>query len=262
MLLAGALALLALGVRAGADPSGAAPSAAVLACWQQINDGYYSDVPRQIVAGLQQLEVLRDRTDPGTYAYVRAYGLFRLAPVSSHRDQAQSRLEEADRLLAKPPRPELAAEFHALRSGIDGELAGLGDMELSMRYGMASGTEAETALRLDPANGRALLAQAQARGNTPVQYGGSLADGIQGLRDAVAAWGRHPSVGIFAWGEADADAWLGIFYLRQHDPVKAKAAFLAALKVRSDYFWVSDNLLLKAEGRPAHSKYSPGQPTD
>ncbi len=258
-----AAALLAIaGSSLRAEPAAPKAEDPVLSCWKQIDDGYYSTTPRQIVAGLDALEARKDKADPGTYAYVRAYGLFRLASISSRKDQAQSRLEEADRLLAKPGRPELAAEFHALRSGIDGQLAGMGDMELTIRYGMASGTEAESALSQDRANGRALFAQAVAKANTPAEYGGSLEDGIQGLQDAVASFGRHPAAGIFAWGEADADAWLGILYLRQKDPQKAKAAFEAALKVRPDFYWVSDNLMMKMEGKPVHRKFPKGQPTD
>jgi tetratricopeptide (TPR) repeat protein len=252
------LALANLGVSAAPAP---APEGTALSAWRQINDGYYADEPSLVVSGLKQLDALKGNIAAGTFAYVRAYGLFRLVSVSNRKDQAQARLEEADQLLAKPP-ADGAVEFHALRSAVDGELAGLGSMVLAIQYGPAAQAEADRALRLESTNGRALLFWGQIKGSTPEQYGGSPAEAIERLQAATAALGSHPTDGIYNWGEADAYAWLGIFYRRQKDPAKARIALGAALQARPDFYWVREILLPKLEGKPAHPKFPKNQATE
>jgi tetratricopeptide (TPR) repeat protein len=212
--------------------------------------------------GLSELAAAKETVDAGTLAYVRAYGLFRLATVSNRKDQRQARLQEADHLLAQPPRPEWAAEFHALRSAIDGLLAGSGEVALSIRYGIASQQEADKALHAAPDNGRALIAFAQAKGNTPEAYGGSRPEAIERLKQAATVFSQHSSDGIFGWGEADAYAWLGVFYLEEKNLPQARSSFNSALKIRPDFFWVKDYLLPKMDGQPVHPKFPKGQPSD
>jgi hypothetical protein len=214
-------------------------------CWRQLDDGYYRSNPAAINAGLKQLEAMDGVVEPGTLAYVRAFGLYRLVNVSKKKDLALDQLEAADRLLADPPRPELKLEYLALRAAIDGELAGMGRMDLAIRYGIKSQSEASRAVGMGPHNGRALFAEGMIKGNMPEAYGGSNREAIDRLKASVATFANQPADGIFGWGEADADAWLGIFYLRANDRVNARHAFEAALKVRPDFKWVAKNLLPK-----------------
>jgi tetratricopeptide (TPR) repeat protein len=258
----GILAALALAGSCAAEPASPPPADGALSCWRQIDDGYFTDTPSQVAGGLARLDALKGSVVPEAYLYVRAYGLYRLVSISSRKDLAKARLEEADRLLSRPPPSGDPAEFHALRAAVDGELAGLGSMMLGMRFGMASKSEADKAVALEPANGRALLCLGEVEGNTPAQFGGSTAAGIAHLKEAAAALAANPGTGVFGWGAADAYAFLGIFYERRKDPADAREAFASALRVRPDYYWVANVLIPRLEGRPVRYKFPKGQQTD
>jgi len=230
-----------------------ASDSAVLPYWDKINDGYYASAPAVITGALSELAAQKARIDAGTFAYVRAYALYRLATTARQKEEAMPRLLEADQLLSTPLPGVPEVEIYALRSAIDGLLAGAGDMTQSIQYGMACQDEAAHALRLAPANPRALISLAQTKGNTPPEYGGDRREAIDRLKQATASYSGQRGPGIYQWGEADAYTWLGIFCLKEKDRVQAKAAFEAALKVRPDFTWVKTVLLPKAERVANHS---------
>jgi tetratricopeptide (TPR) repeat protein len=102
----------------------------------------------------------------------------------------------------------------------------------------------DRAVRLGPANPRALLISGQSALNTPPEYGGSAARAEGLFRAALKGFDAQPANAPWQnWGRFDAHAWLGQALAARGDKAGARAEYEKALAIAPDSGWVRFSLL-------------------
>ena len=211
---------------------------------QRIEHAYYTrDLPGAGAA-------LGDIPDSETLA--RAWGLWRVATLYPIHDVRRSvkRLNEARRkpLLDEAQRllDEHLAESpdspYALLILSQVEQARITGMMSGMRHGRRAGELLEQAVTSGPENPHVIYH----RGITHLMAPGPFGDrdaARRRLREAVAMFERALEEEPFAWGYAEALAFLGLALARDDDETRAEEYYERALQIEPGYVWVRDELL-------------------
>lgn len=194
---------------------------------------------------LRNLATAPDDARAPQLRYTIAYSGMRMAFVPSLPEAEQiAMLEDAiaqlNAVLKGSPND---VEAMALLAGVLGARIGKSP-ELGMTLGPQSSQMGERALRLGPANPRALVISGQSALNTPPEYGGSASRAEALFRAALKAFDAQPVPAPWPnWGRFDAHAWLGQALATRGDKAGARAEYEKALAIAPDSGWVRFSLL-------------------
>jgi hypothetical protein len=130
----------------------------------------------------------------------------------------------------------------------------------SMRhYARLGGHHQKRALALEPRNPRVLWVAGGNAFNTPPEYGGDQARGMELWRQALAACDSEHGDEPLApdWGRAE--AWMalaaGYYYLKSPDDRAAEAAARRALALQPNWYYVRAVLLPQIEARLVSTRF-------
>lgn len=187
-----------------------------------------------------------------TETLARAYGLWRVATLHPIRDVRRSvkrinearrkpLLDEAQRLLEEhlaesPDSPYallILSQVHQAR--ITGMMSG-------MRHGRRAGELLEQAVTSGPENPHVIYHKGITHLMAPGPFGDRDA-ARRRLREAVAMFESALEEEPFAWGYAEALAFLGLALARDDDEARAEEYYERALQIEPGYAWVRDELL-------------------
>ena len=114
----------------------------------------------------------------------------------------------------------------------------------------------ERAVQLAPKNPRVMLFQAMSLFFKPEQYGGNKEQGIRIWQEAARLSEQESNQDSLLpnWGRAEIHGWMGGAFLVMNEPQKAKEAFVKALAVYPDFWWVKDVALPRAESQMRDKK--------
>lgn len=211
---------------------------------QRIEHAYYT---RDLSGAGAALEEIAE-----SEALARAWGLWRVATLHPIHDVRRSvkRINEArrkplldeaqailDEHLAQSPDSPYAllilSQVHQAR--ITGMMSG-------MRHGRRAGELLEQAVTSGPENPHVIYHQ----GITDLMAPGPFGDrdaARRRLREAVAMFESASDDEPFAWGYAEALAYLGLALARDDDEARAEEYYERALQIEPGYVWVRDELL-------------------
>lgn len=183
---------------------------------------------------------------------VRAWGLWRVATLHPIHDVRRSvkrinearrkpLLDEAQRILdehlaASPDSPYallILSQVHQAR--ITGMMSG-------MRHGRRAGELLEQAVTSGPENPHVIYHKGISQLMAPGPFGDRDA-ARRRLREAVAMFEGALDEEPFAWGYAEALAFLGLALARDDDEARAAEYYERALQIEPGYVWVRDELL-------------------
>ena len=178
--------------------------------------------------------------------HYKGYALFRKATLLPGRTRdISAALDNANRALESSAKTLDWAETFALRASVYGRMIGTGSNPITaMRLGRKSDREMERAAALDPTNPRVFLLRGIGSIYKPRMFGGGLDKAEKDLKKALALFPEDKATSPApVWGYAEAWAWLGQVYLREHRLDDARAAYVKALEVQPGYGWVTHTLL-------------------
>ncbi|MCC6928197.1 MAG: tetratricopeptide repeat protein [Gemmatimonadaceae bacterium] len=188
------------------------------------------------------------RPDDAVLLHYRGFLLYREGSMlaASKRDaaRAKSRLEEAERALARSAESLPWPETLALQSAVVGQQIGLGGAMAAMRLGAKSSRLLDAALAAGPRNPRVWMLKGVSDLHRPRLFGGSPEKAEASLKKAIALFAADsPTPPAPWWGHAEAYGWLGQVYQKQGRLEEAEEAFAKALTLQPGNAWVLELLL-------------------
>lgn len=213
------------------------------------------DVEALVAAGALAERALAAFPGDPLLLHYRGYAVYREAVLRRERqgedvgallDEAQSLLERSAELLPLP-------ETYAVLASVLGQKIGSNPLR-AMILGPKSGAALDRALELGPQNPRVWLTRGISAIFTPKLFGGGLERAEEALRQALAHFETDsPAPPAPAWGHDEAWAWLGEVYRRTDRHAEAREAYMKALEIEPENYWVRHVLLPaldKASGGP------------
>jgi len=131
------------------------------------------------------------------------------------------------------------AEAHSLLGALYGNKIAINPF-LGITLGPKSGLEMERAIRLEPRNPRSYLISGCSAYFRPKLFGGGKEKARAQFERALALFDscRVDNPIMPDWGQAEANAWLGMCQMDNKEYVAADSSFERALNINPDYGWV------------------------
>lgn len=197
----------------------------------------------------RQQELSKNSTDPSlNYALLLAqWGLLNATMKTKDEDLFDDYYDATIETIEKITGSDKKwAEPYAIQSAIYGLKMGYSPMQ-GMILGSKSSSLIEKAKKMDSASPLVWKIYANAKFFTPEMWGGDLKEAIQAYEKSIALYEANPDDLHFNWFYLDALAFQGQAYLKDGQRAKAISTYEKALKVESEFAWVKNVLLPKAQ---------------
>ena len=177
-------------------------------------------------------------------SYYHAYAAYRAgtAQMNVNKKAASAALKRCvERSGEAVKLDETFAEALALNSSCYGMLAGLAPLK-AVIYGRKASRAMQRALELQPENPRIVLLDGISDYFRPKLFGGDPGRAEEKFFRAAELYKQQDRIepGYPEWGEAEAYAFLGEYYLGRDDLIRARNVLEQALLIAPDYRWAND----------------------